>query len=954
VNDTHPPVRSITPALSLILCSRNDEYMGNSRWRLETTLNYVGDRVEALGRADDVEVLVTDWGSDVPLRDVVKLGPAAARIVSFVTVPAPLVRERQHDSPFSDALALNVAARRARGRYFGRIDQDTLVGERFLRWFFQTVEGERRLASGVQPEKALFFSNRRDIPYRLAVRSPGLRGITTFIRLFGGRLSVLREPHAAGDLYWTGAVGIWLTHRDCWTECSGYDERLIYYNWTETDMICRLRPPHILVDLGELTGWDFYHLEHYDPRASYLRRAPRVKNTAIDLAAPPSVVHPNSSTWGLQGHDFPVERAAASASGDGQELFPLLLAAVAGDLLVDRIVIAWKMREYVWGGRYRRVRETLSSQPPWRWPAVLWNLWGGRSEARIRRMSGAHWLGVRRALVAVARSLGLLGSVRRLRARVGAVLSPAVRREAREDCARFARFDREYGAFIGYGLAATGASKTALAVSSRCPTIEGELCTIKALQLAGFKPVVLLEDERSGLRPFYERTGVRDVHFWSDFATSSDYSTTAAALVGQCRTVDELMTRTHAGVRVGMIAVCTALRRLRLGVLTLERPAVRALLTRSVAASMAAAEEARRMLEVVSPDLVLSDQEYTPKGEFFETCLNSGRNVIGCTTAHRSDALVFKRYGLENRDDHLTTLSSSSWALARDLEWTNARRDRLSDEVTSSYVMGDWYHTPWLHSRGHPMEPDELRTCLGIDATRKTAFIFPHVLWDAPVMWGQPLFPNYQEWFVETVGAACRNTHVNWVIKVHPDHVWKHEENGHRGEAAEIRVLREQLGTLPSHITLIPPDTRISTLSLFSIMDYCLTVRGTVGVEAARLGIPVLTAGPARYSERGFTIDSASRAEYLARLARIQHMSPLADEQRELAERFAYGLLLLRPLKLTSIAWDPSGKPGVGSTAHRRARLTVRTEDDWRHAADLSALADWLVSRDEDFLTHAE
>ncbi len=83
--------------------------------------------------------------------------------------------------------------------------------------------------------------------------------------------------------------------------------------------------------------------------------------------------------------------------------------------------------------------------------------------------------------------------------------------------------------------------------------------------------------------------------------------------------------------------------------------------------------------------------------------------------------------------------------------------------------------------------------------------------------------------------------------------------------------------------------------SLFGVMDYCLTVRGTAGIEAARLGVPVLTAGPARYSGLGFTIDSASRAEYLARVARIQDTPPLSDEQRELAERFAYGLFVLRP-----------------------------------------------------------
>jgi hypothetical protein len=49
--------------------------MGNFRWRLETTLNYVADQVEALGRTKDVKLLVADSGSDIP-RDVLRLTPS--------------------------------------------------------------------------------------------------------------------------------------------------------------------------------------------------------------------------------------------------------------------------------------------------------------------------------------------------------------------------------------------------------------------------------------------------------------------------------------------------------------------------------------------------------------------------------------------------------------------------------------------------------------------------------------------------------------------------------------------------------------------------------------------------------------------------------------------------------------------------------------------------------------
>src|SRR6478672_1696243 len=172
------------PILSLILCSRNDNYMGNSRWRLETTLNYVADQVELLGRERDVEVLVADWGSNIPLRDVLRLTPAAAQITSFILIPPEIARPLQKDSPFPEVLALNAAARRARGAYIGRIDQDTLVGQRFLKVFFQ-------LHAQLWPlDSALLFSNVRMVPYRFAVRCPSRAAVQEFINRFGSRLKV--------------------------------------------------------------------------------------------------------------------------------------------------------------------------------------------------------------------------------------------------------------------------------------------------------------------------------------------------------------------------------------------------------------------------------------------------------------------------------------------------------------------------------------------------------------------------------------------------------------------------------------------------------------------------------------------------------------------------------------------------------------------------------------------
>ena len=76
-------------------------------------------------------------------------------------------------------------------------------------------------------------------------------------------------------------------------------------------------------------------------------------------------------------------------------------------------------------------------------------------------------------------------------------------------------------------------------------------------------------------------------------------------------------------------------------------------------------------------------------------------------------------------------------------------------------------------------------------------------------------------WFVETVKAAIQNESVNWIIKLHPANVWKlKRDNMEQQKLSELVLLEEFLGsnfTLPSHVKLLLPDTKISTQSLFSL-----------------------------------------------------------------------------------------------------------------------------------------
>jgi hypothetical protein len=151
-------------------------------------------------------------------------------------------------------------------------------------------------------------------------------------------------------------------------------------------------------------------------------------------------------------------------------------------------------------------------------------------------------------------------------------------------------------------------------------------------------------------------------------------------------------------------------------------------------------------------------------------------------------------------------------------------------------------------------------------------------------------------------------------------------------------ALEGVIETLPPHVKLVHPEAPISTYSLFQIADYVITVRGTVGIEAALFGVPVLTAGTGRYDSRGFTIDSSTRDEYRTRLATLETCPPMTEEQIALAEKYAYYVFLCRPLRLScaSLEYARDGKASPILT------VRCRTPEEWLASPDMVSLVEWI------------
>ena len=93
------------------------------------------------------------------------------------------------------------------------------------------------------------------------------------------------------------------------------------------------------------------------------------------------------------------------------------------------------------------------------------------------------------------------------------------------------------------------------------------------------------------------------------------------------------------------------------------------------------------------------------------------------------------------------------------MPWTAAQDRELEAELARRYDGSQtltWRNQEWTRAR----TAGEIRTELGLDPGKRTAVVFAHVLWDANMFFGEDLFADQEQWFVETVRAACANDRV--------------------------------------------------------------------------------------------------------------------------------------------------------------------------------------------------
>lgn len=471
----------------------------------------------------------------------------------------------------------------------------------------------------------------------------------------------------------------------------------------------------------------------------------------------------------------------------------------------------------------------------------------------------------------------------------------------------------------------------------------------KALQREGYTPVVINADRHEIAEAYFRLFGVRHYVKWSQFLAAEvlphyDVDGLANDLLPAAYDISHIKAITYRNVQVGKYALSETCRTLKQGRIDFTSPAFQQQFARSLRRAVANALAMPIFFDRYPVALLMArDVGYVNSGPFLEAAVRRGIDSLVVARGQRRGTWILKRYTAQHFGDHEFSISKPTWQRLQAHPMTPTMQQRLDEEFAARYRADSMADLRRLQSKKQVMPPEQVRQRLGLDPAKKTAVIFAHVSWDGAFFFGEDLFDDFDDWLVQTTRAACANAHLNWIVKLHPLNVLKFAQEGKTEfEETEMVHLRA-LMPLPPHVQIMRADTPINTASLFPVIDYGLTVRGTIGMELPCFGIPSLTAGTGRYEGRGFTIDSQSKEAYLERLRRLHTVEPLSEAERQQARKHYYYLIICRQVPFDDIApMAVNSVNEVDSDMYDDIQLHAGTVEDIYRAASIRRFVDWV------------
>jgi hypothetical protein len=164
--------------------------------------------------------------------------------------------------------------------------------------------------------------------------------------------------------------------------------------------------------------------------------------------------------------------------------------------------------------------------------------------------------------------------------------------------------------------------------------------------------------------------------------------------------------------------------------------------------------------------------------------------------------------------------------------------------------------------------------------------VFTNVIFDTSQVHANTIFPHMFAWLDEVLDMAKEHPQTLFVIRAHPDEMRKGKESQ---ESVAAWAEDHQIDAIPN-VHLVPSQETISSYELIHRSKFTMVYNSSIGLEAALLGVPVLCAGKARYTQYPTVFYPSHRDEYETLLKSFLEDEGIQvpEEYVENARRFLY------------------------------------------------------------------
>jgi len=146
-----------------------------------------------------------------------------------------------------------------------------------------------------------------------------------------------------------------------------------------------------------------------------------------------------------------------------------------------------------------------------------------------------------------------------------------------------------------------------------------------------------------------------------------------------------------------------------------------------------------------------------------------------------------------------------------------------------------------------------------IEKFRQVVPVFTNVIFDTSQPHSNAIFPHMFAWLDEVLQLTRQHPETLFVIRAHPD-------EGRPGKASQESVrqwVERTRATELSNIIFVDSGETLSSYELIQRSKFVMIYNSTIGLEASILGVPVLCAGRARFTQLPTVFFPATQQEFL-------------------------------------------------------------------------------------------